>query len=69
MSTYEAQKAKLGGQRLSKGKCPEHGVMLVKSGAMLENNVPVGTTYKCPNAGCNFTTDARAGHGLTRLIR
>lgn len=57
------------GQRLSAGKCPEHGVTLVGRGPMLENGEPVGTTYGCPEKGCAFDLVARSGSRLQKLLR
>lgn len=69
MSAVVAELARLRGKRLETGKCPDHGITLVKAGAMLENNVSVGTQYKCPNVECAFTLDARAGSRMEKLLR
>jgi hypothetical protein len=60
---------RLRGQRLSVGKCPEHGLTLVGIGPMLENEKPVGTTYGCPEKGCAFDIVARTGSRLQKLLR
>ena len=55
-------------QRLSAGKCPDHGTTLVYREAMLEADVSVGRVYCCPNSACKYAVEARLGTRLDKLL-
>jgi len=65
----DASDALLRGRRMQAGKCPEHGVVLVQKGDLIENDQIVGRVYKCPCVGCLFDTPARSGGRLMKLLR
>ncbi len=55
--------------RLSHGRCPDHGSMMVNGGLLIENEVTVGVIYKCPTEGCSVEFAARTGSRLHKLLR
>ena len=69
MNASEASAALLRGRRMQTGKCPDHGVVLVVKGDMLEAGQAVGRVYKCPIEGCLFDVPARSGTRLMKLLR
>lgn len=69
MNASESSAALLRGRRMQTGKCPEHGVVLVTKGDMIEAGQVVGRIYRCPNEGCLFETPARSGTRMMKLLR
>jgi len=69
MNASESSAALLRGRRMQTGKCPEHGIVLVTKGDMVEGEQVVGRVYKCPQAGCQFEAPARSGTRLMKLLR
>jgi hypothetical protein len=61
--------ARVRAQRLSSGKCPSHGTVLVNAGPFVESDKQVGFTYGCPDTACKFEVVARYGSGMHKLLR
>lgn len=69
MSIETVVPARVRSQRLSAGKCPEHGEILSASGDLLEQGANVGTIYKCGNPECTYNVEARFGTRMDKLLR
>ena len=69
MSIETVVPARVRSQRLSAGRCPEHGTVLIVKGPMLEAGLNVGTIYRCPTDGCIYTIEARSGSRMDKLLR
>ena len=57
------------GMRLSSGKCPEHGITLVRKEPLMQEGREIGTIYRCPETGCEFDIVALASSRLAKLLR
>jgi hypothetical protein len=69
MNASESGAALLRGRRMQTGKCPDHGIVLVTKGDMIEGEQVVGRVYKCPKDECQFEVVARSGTRLMKLLR
>ena len=55
-------------QRLSLGKCPDHGTILIFKEMMVEADVNVGRVYCCPQSPCGYSVEARMGTRMDKLL-
>lgn len=61
--------ARIRSQRLSNGRCPNHGSIMVNKEPLIENEMTVGVIYRCPTEGCTVEFAARTGSRLHKLLR
>lgn len=69
MSIETAIPARIRSQRLSAGKCPQHGSLLSAAQDLMDAGASVGTIYKCPESECTYNVEARFGTRMDKLLR
>lgn len=69
MSIETAIPARIRSQRLSAGKCPQHGALLRAAKDLMEADKSVGTVYNCSEPECTYNVEARFGTRIDKLLR